>query len=419
MRPSEHVDPLSPASVSAELKDWLTENWDPDLSLVDWRIRLVQSGWATPSWDRRWYGRNLPAWADALVAREIEGFGAPGLPPGPSVGLVAPTIMAHGNADLKERYLQKILTGEERWCQLFSEPGAGSDLAGLTTRADLDGDHWIVNGQKLWNTGAHYAEFGILLARTDWSVPKHQGLTFFVIPMKQEGVEVRPLKQMNFYSSFNEVFMSGARIAADSVVGEIGGGWNVALTTLAHERRFATLGRRRFEGQGRLIAEAKRESERHSATYRWYPQRAGRSDLVVAHAKSRELQTDPVVRQEIARLHALTKVSAWTAQRAAAARLLGRSPGPEGSIGKLAQSAVARQAAKTHSLIAGATGMLCGPEAPFEGKIAEVFISVPAQSIAGGTDEIQRNILGEQVLGLPREPAVDRDVPFRDVARSR
>jgi alkylation response protein AidB-like acyl-CoA dehydrogenase len=405
--------------VRDELVGWLTENWIPNLGLVEWRRRLVDARWAVPSWSREWYGRDLPAWADEVVAEELRRVGAPGLPLGAGMHLVAPTILAHGSRFVKERFLRPILTGEETWCQLFSEPGAGSDLAGLTTRATLDGDQWVVNGQKVWNTSAHHADFGILVARSNWDVPKHRGLTYLILPMRQPGVEVRPLAQMNFYSSFNEVFMSDATAPANYVVGEVGGGWTVALTTLSYERRFGGLVRPRYAaGVGRAVDEAQAEADAHFKTYEWYPQRQGRVDLVVEHAHRAGRSGDPVVRQEIARLLSMQRVSGWTAARARAGRALGIPPGAEGSIGKLSSSHVARQAAKTHSMIAGAGGMLSGADGPYDGIIAEVLISVPAQSIAGGTDEIQRNILGEKILGLPREPMVGQDLPFRDVPRN-
>jgi alkylation response protein AidB-like acyl-CoA dehydrogenase len=285
-----------------------------------------------------------------------------------------------------------------------------------------DGDRWIVNGQKVWNTSAHHADYGILVARTNWDVPKHRGLSYFALPMRQPGVEVRPLRQMNFHASFNEVFMTDAEIPADHLVGEEGNGWAVALTTLAFERRFGVLMQRPrpSPARGRAVEEAEAEAAEHIKTYSWYPQRAGRADLAVPHAQRAGRAGDPVVRQELARLHCLQRVSAWTAERAKAARALGRPPGAEGSIGKLALSNLARQAARVHAVAAGAHGLLAGSEAtaPFDGLIAEVLISVPAQSIAGGTDEIQRNILGEKILGLPREPALDKDRPFRDVPRN-
>jgi alkylation response protein AidB-like acyl-CoA dehydrogenase len=342
-----------------------------------------------------------------------------GLPLGSGVALAAPTILTHGPDPLRERFLLPILTGEETWCQLFSEPGAGSDLAGLTTSAVLDGDEWVVNGQKVWNTSAHHAQFAMLVARTDWEVPKHRGLTYFVLPMHQPGVEVRPLRQMNFHASFNEVFLTDARIPADHVVGDVGGGWAAALTTLAFERRFGGLSRPRFGSvSGRAVEQARREADEHFETYRWYPQRAGRADLVVDHARTAGRAADPLVRQEAARVLSLQRASGWSANRARAARALGRPPGAEGSLGKLAVSEVARTAGHLHGRIAGAAAMLSGPDSPHDGVIAEVLVSVPAQSIAGGTDEIQKNIVGEKVLGLPREPAPDRDLPFRSVTRN-
>jgi alkylation response protein AidB-like acyl-CoA dehydrogenase len=403
----------------AAVTTWIADHWDPDRALLDWRRDLLASGWAVPSWPARWGGRDLPPAADGVVAAALAAAGAPGLPLGVGMALAAPTILAHGPDGVRARFLAPMVTGEQTWCQLFSEPGAGSDLAGLTTTAERDGDGWVVSGQKVWNTSAQHADLGLLLARTDWDVPKHRGLTYFVLPMRQPGVEARPLRQMNDHRSFNEVFLTEASIPAGNVVGEVGEGWRVALTTLAFERRFGALVRPAFApGGGRAVAEAQAEAADHFETYRWYPQRAGRADLVVERAQATGAATDPVVRQEIAALLAAQRASRWTAERARAGLARGRSPGPEGSIGKLAASHVARGAARTHALIAGADALLTGPDSPLGGLIAEVIVSVPAQSIAGGTDEIQRNILGEKALGLPREPAPDRAAVFRDLPRN-
>jgi alkylation response protein AidB-like acyl-CoA dehydrogenase len=411
---------VTPEWVLGEVRAFVAEQWDPDLPLVAWRKRLVASGWAVPAWPVRWHGRGLPAWTEDLVAHELLALGAVGLPIGGGMGLAAPTIMEHGPDAVRERFLLPILTGEETWCQLFSEPGAGSDLAGLSMRAELDGDEWVVNGQKVWNTSAHHADFGILVARTDFDAPKHRGITYFCVPMHQPGVTVRPLRQMNDYSSFNEVFFTDARIPKEYVVGAVGDGWNVALTTLAYERRFgAAMSRPSYAPTpGRALDEARVEAEDHFATYRWYPQRAGRADLLVPRAKETGTATDPVVRQQVAATVAMQRVSRLTAERARVARALGRPPGAEGSIGKLATSDVARASALAHTAITGAEGMLAGADAPAGGLIHEILVSVPGQSIAGGTDEIQHNIIGERVLGLPREPAVDRDLPFRETRRS-
>jgi alkylation response protein AidB-like acyl-CoA dehydrogenase len=414
--------PATVHAVRAEVADWLSRHWDPHLSLRAWRELLLQARWAVPSWPERWFGRGLPAWADAVVAEEIKAAGAVGNPLGGGMTLAAPTILAHGTDAQCERFLRATLTGELTWCQLFSEPGSGSDLAGLRASAVRDGDEWIVNGQKVWTTSAHHADFGILLARTDADLPKHQGISYFLLPMHQPGVEVRPIVQMNRHRSFNEVFLTDARVPAENLLGAPGDGWRIAQTTLMHERSFATMRRATSDGHDpsapRALREAEEEAEHHYSTYAWYPQRAGRAELVPARAVETGRAADPVVRQEVARLVSFVRASQWTAERARAARALGRPPGPEGSLGKLAASEVARRAARAHALVSGARALLTdGPDA-LDAVVAEILVSVPAQSIAGGTDEIQRSILGERVLGLPKEPAVDRDVPFRSVPRN-
>jgi alkylation response protein AidB-like acyl-CoA dehydrogenase len=410
---------VTPDELRAEVRSWVGAAWDPDLPLVEWRTRLHDAGWAVPSWPSAWGGADLPTWADAIVADELLAAGAVSVPVGAGMALAAPTILAHGPDALRAALLGPTVTGEAMWCQLFSEPGAGSDLAGLSTRAELDGDEWVVNGQKVWNTSAHHADLGMLLARTDWGATKHHGLTYLVLPMRQPGVEVRPLRQMNDHSSFNEVFLTDARVPVANVVGEVGDGWRAALTTLAFERRFGAMGSPGYApNPGRTLDEARHEAAGHFATYRWYPQRAGRVDLAVPRAQATGASDDPVTRQELARLLSLQQASRWTAERARAALAAGRTPGPEGSVGKLATSHVARLAAEVHGHISGAEAMLTGPDSPLEGVIAEILVSVPAQSIAGGTDEIQRNILGEKALGLPREPSSDRDTPFRDLPRN-
>jgi alkylation response protein AidB-like acyl-CoA dehydrogenase len=414
------AEPLDAARVRSEVRGWIEANWDPELSLLEWRTRLADSGWACPSWPTQWWGRSLPAPAADLVSAELARAGAVGVPDGVGMHLAAPTLLEHGSDDLKSRLLRPTVIGEITWCQLFSEPGAGSDLAGLTTRSVRDGEEWIVNGQKVWNTSATHADYGLLVARTDGDVPKHQGISYFILPMDQPGVEVRPLRQMNGHASFNEVFFNDARIPEANLVGEVGHGWAVALATLAHERRYAAMGAASplADATGRATREAWAEREVVYEPYKWYPQRAGRVDLVVERAVATGANRDPIVRQEIARLLASARSASWTAQRARAARALGRPPGPEGSLGKLASSQVARAASRVHTLIAGASGMLTGPDSPSAGTIAEIFVSVPAVSIAGGTDEIQRNIVGERVLGLPREPDPSHQLPFRDVAKN-
>jgi alkylation response protein AidB-like acyl-CoA dehydrogenase len=406
--------------VRAELRAWLAGQWDPELSLVEWRTRLADAGWACPTWPERWCGRGLRPEVASVVEQELTEVGAVGIPDGVGMGLAAPTMLEHASDDAKARFLRRTVTGELKWCQLFSEPGAGSDLAGLTTRADRDGDQWIVNGQKVWNTSAHHADVGLLLARTDWDVPKHHGITCFIVPMRTPQVEVRPLRQMNGHASFNEVFFDDAVVPVDDVIGDVGGGWAVALTTLAHERRLAPArwGIALTGAPGRCALEAAEEAAVAVAPYTWYPQRAGRPDLVVERARQTGTSGDPVIRQHVARVVSMARVAQWTQQRALAARALGRPPGPEGSLGKLASSNIARASSLAHAAMTGADAMLTGADSPLEGTIAEILVSVPAVSIAGGTDEIQHNILSERILGLPKEPQLDRDQPFRDVPRN-
>ncbi len=415
----------SHAGIRSELRAWVAANWDPGLSLARWRELLADSGWASPAWPRDWCGRGLPPAAAAVVTAVLAGEGVPGPPDGVGVALAAPVIIEYAPDELRRRLIRPTVTGEITWCQLFSEPGAGSDLAGLATRAVPDGDGgWLVTGQKVWSTGAATADFGLLLARTDPAVPKHAGISCFALPMRQPGVEVRPLRQMNGHASFNEVFLDAARVPPGHMIGDPGAGWPVARATLARERRLAASrpapgpGSRKTpaEQPGRAWQEAIAERTAAAEPHKWYPQRAGRPDLVVARAQAEGKAADPVIRQEIAKLIELAWSARWTADRAAAARAAGQPPGPEGSLGKLASTRIARQAARVHALIGGPHAMLTGPDSPLGGVVAEIILSVPAISIAGGTDEIQRTIIAERILGLPREPDADRDVPFRDRA---
>jgi alkylation response protein AidB-like acyl-CoA dehydrogenase len=411
---------VSEAQVRAEVRTWLAAHWDPELSLVEWRNQLADSGWGMPQWPEAWYGRGLPVGLTRVVEEEFAAVGAIGVARSGVRLLVAATLLDHGSDLHKKKFLRRILTGEDGWCQLFSEPGSGSDLAGATTRADLNGDLWIVNGQKVWTTSAHHAEYGVLLARPDWDAPKHEGMSFFIIEIKQPGVEVRPLKQMNGHASFNQVFFTDAKVLPENLVSKVGDGWKVAMTTLAHERRGAdgmSTPSKRGSRTGRIYVEERAEIEIAMQPYRWYPQRAGRIDLIIERAKETGANKDSHVRQEIAKLMILSKSAEWTARRARAAQRQGRPQGPEGSLGKLAASHVARAAAHVHTLITGAAAMLTGPASPRDGIIAEILVSVPATSIAGGTDEIQRNIIAERVLELPKEPRFDTG-PFRNVRRN-
>ncbi len=408
-------------TIRAEVSAWLDENWSPVRPLKEWRETLVEGGWAAPTWPRAYYGRGFNETQAAAVQQVFAEKGAVGVAQAGPGRLASHTILTHGTDAQKRRYLRPILTGEEAWCQLFSEPGSGSDLAGLTTKAEKVGDRWIINGQKVWNTSAHHADFGILLARTNWDVPKHQGISYFLIDMRQAGVEVRPLKQMNGHASFNEVFMSDAEVLAEDLLGAEGEGWSIAATTLSLERQ--AFGSDRSGGaakdlEGPIYDEYRAELAIALEPYTWYPQRAGRADLLLKRAEGNGAISDPLVRQEIARALCLKKGADLAAAAAVAKRRSGKHRViPEGSIGKLAASEIARQAAHAHTLISGADALLAGANSELDGIVAEVLLSVPAISIAGGTDEIQKNIISERVLGLPKEPRFDTG-PFRDVPRN-
>jgi alkylation response protein AidB-like acyl-CoA dehydrogenase len=411
------ADERDHGAVRSEVAAWLAERWDPERPLADWRALLADSGWGCPTWPTDCFGRGLEPAAAAVVADEFARLGAVGPAAGSGMSLAAPTILRHGSDELGRRLLRGIVTGEEKWCQLFSEPGNGSDLAGLTTRAERDGDEWVVSGQKVWTTGARDAAFAMLLARTSFDVPKHRGITYFALPMRQPGIDIRPLRQMNNHASFNEVFLTEARVRMANVVGEVNGGWAAALTTLAHERGLGRSPLQSGRTGGRTAREAVAEAEEANATYVWYPQRAGRADLVPAQATA--TGAGPVLRQAVADVVARGRVARWNVERSRLAAAEGRAPGPEGSVAKLAGSDLARRCAAVHGALVGADGMLSGPDSPLGGIVAEILVSVPGGSIAGGTDEIQKNIVGERGLDLPREPSVDADVPFRQVLTNR
>lgn len=408
--------------IRKEVSDWLDANWSADRSLIEWRNILLEGGWAAPDWPEDCFGRGYDAEQAAVVSEVFAEKGAVGAAQVGPRRLAAETILVHGSDDQKKRYLPPILTGEHAWCQLFSEPGSGSDLAGASTKAELLDGKWLINGQKVWNTSAHHADFGILVARTDWDLPKHQGLSYFLINMRQPGVEARPLKQMNGHASFNEVFMTDAIVPAEDLMGGEGNGWAIATTTLSIERQGFARGRTptvsREPKEGLIYQELSAELDVANEPYIWYPQREGRVDLVLPRARATGAIKDPAVRQEIARLMCLSSGARLAAASAAAQRKSGSNEViPAGSIGKLGASIIARQAAHVHTMISGSEAMLCGPESAEEGMIAETLISVPAISIAGGTDEIQRNIISERVLGMPKEQRSDTG-PFRDIKRN-
>jgi alkylation response protein AidB-like acyl-CoA dehydrogenase len=393
---------------------WLNANWDPGLSVRDWWARLAESGWGFPTWPQAWFGQGLSADAAAGVRSAFGEVGA--LPPPTGLGqlLGGPMLLIHGNEEQKSRFLPALVRGEEFWCQFFSEPGSGSDLASAQTRAvHDDGGGWTVNGQKVWTSGAQYADRGMLLARTDREVPKHQGLSFFIIDVVQPGIEVRPLHQMNGEHGFNEVFFTDAHIDEDRLVGQVNNGWSAAVTVLMYERfstalPSATPGRK----SGRLDEPAGAAAARVAAART--TGRAGVSEPVIDVARELNEIADPVMRQKLAALWAQERVNSFLTRAGQSARE-GRRPGAAGSLAKLARSQLARSGREVGMAVLGAQGMLNSPEGPGGGEIQFRALSSPGASIAGGTDEIQRGIVGERVLGLPKEPRTDRDVPFKDL----
>ena len=344
-------------------------------------------------------GLGLSPKLQMVINRRITDAGIPLVRGSIGHGMGAPTIVVHGTEEQKRRFLRPLFTNDEVWCQLFSEPGAGSDVASLATTAVRDSDEWIVNGQKVWTSLAHFAKWGLLFARTDPNVAKHRGLTYFAIDMKQPGVDVRPLRQITGQAEFNEVFFTNARVPDTNRLGDVGQGWNVALTTLMNER----------VSIGGAVP----------------PRGSG----VIAHALDIWQQRgnhNAVQRDQLARLWIEAEVARLTNWRAAQLRSVG-TPGPEGSVGKLVHAELNKRVYAFCVNLLGADGMLFPEPNGYEldrTKMMEYttvqawFLRSRANSIEGGTSEVMRNILGERVLGLPGEPRVDKGVAFRDLLRN-
>jgi alkylation response protein AidB-like acyl-CoA dehydrogenase len=351
---------------------------------------LADGGWMVPTWPAEFGGRGMTPADAGVVSRALAGFEAPDLYPY-LVGLhvVAPTLLAIASEEQKHRWLRPIASGTEIWCQLFSEPGAGSDLANVGTRAERDGDVWRVTGQKVWTSRGHYARWGFLVARSDPNVAKHAGITTFAVDMGAPGVEVRPLRQMNGDAHFSEVFLDGVEVPDTDRIGAAGAGWNVTRTALANER--GALG---VSGAGtgvpldRLLTHVRERTA------------AGSGGATSADAMLRDRAIREYVAVETARL---------TTRRARDAARTGRTPGPEGSGSKLRGSATMKSAAGAALAALGADALLAG------GEWQTLFLTAPSMSIRGGTDEIQRNIVGERVLGLAPEPRVDVDRPWSEI----
>jgi alkylation response protein AidB-like acyl-CoA dehydrogenase len=368
----------------------LGDYWSDDASAEEvfaqhraWQRTLAEHGFGAITWPRAFGGRGLGPVEQIIWNEELARRGISGSLFLVGIGMAGPTLIAHGSDEQRARYLAPMLAADEIWCQLFSEPGAGSDLAGLATRAVRDGDAWVVDGQKIWSSGAHQAAFGILIARTDPSVPKHRGITYFLLDMKTPGIEVCPTVEMTGESHFNEVFLSGVRIPDACRVGPVGGGWAVTQTTLMNER-MAMGG-----VEGMLSFDALR-------------------DFVLERGGER---VDDVLRDELARLYGWLKALKLLNARVVTKLGRGQIPSAESSVMKL-------QIARVMTKAADVALRAAGPEALLRrGYWQNQFLFSPAWHIAGGTDEIQKNVAAERVLGLPREPDPSRELPFAELRR--
>ncbi|HZP29055.1 MAG TPA: acyl-CoA dehydrogenase family protein [Acidimicrobiia bacterium] len=402
---------LGADEVRAEVREWLAENWSRDLTVREWWRRLADARLTAPAWPEP-YGRGYPAALARIVTEELARAQVIAPPAGAvALRLAGPTILDHGTPAQQERYLPPMLRGEESWCQLFSEPGAGSDLPSLATRAVRDGDEFVVNGQKVWNSGADVARRGLLLARTSFGVPKRQGISYFVVDMDQPGIVARPLRQMNGQASFCEVFITDARVRVADLLGKLDDGWTVARTTLGHERVNAAERLARglvFVASGEKAGQLDRRTGDVVDAPRGPRGRFTGSAVPARHlielARERGLVTDAVMRQRLAHYYVLTEVHRLTQRRARDAARAGMRPGPEGSISKLVLGDICRASRDLSFAILGADTMLSGADAPYDGELQTVGLGSPGVTIGAGTDEIQRNTIGERILGLPRGP---------------
>ncbi len=346
----------------------------------EWQGKLHQGGWAGITWPAEHGGRGGTPVQQIIFGQELGRFDVPVGVFGQAIGMAGPTIIAHGTPEQQALHLPSILRGEEVWCQLFSEPEAGSDLAALTTRADRDGDDYVVNGQKVWTSSAHYSDWAMLLARTDVQAPKHHGITYFLLDMRTPGIDVRPLRQITGSAHFNEVFLTNVRVPAAHVLGRLQEGWSVARTTLANER---TLG----GGNGQTFDELLRLARRFART---------------GEVGIRQALVDVFVRQQ------LIRYTSWHVQTALSR---GENPGPESSVLKLAFSKQAEAAGDLAMTLQGPAAGLFDYSAPADWPWQSQFLGQWSIRLGGGTDQVQRNIVAEQALGLPRDPKMPTSPP--------
>ncbi len=356
-----------------------------------WQKKKADSGWAVLHWPAEYGGRGATPIERVIFQQEEGLYGKLSSLFGIGHGMCGPTVMAYATEEQKRRLLPKLAAGEENWCQLFSEPSGGSDVAGLRTRAERDGDEWVVNGQKIWTSVAHLADWGLLILRTDPNVPKHAGLTMFFLHMKSPGIEIRPIKQANGQSDFNEVFFTDVRIPDSQRLGPVGGGWKVSLTTLMNER--ASIGARAVTGFPELFEYV--------------------NGLSTEDGPAIE---DSAVRSKVATWAARASGLKYTAYRAISSLSKGETPGPENSIGKLVSGSMLQEIAMFALDLQGEAGVLADPaQADAAARFQAILLRSPAVRIEGGTDEILRNIIAERVLGLPADIRADKGIPFNQI----
>ena len=409
------------------VQGWIEEHWSLDLTVAQWWDLLFDAGYAFPTWPEGLGGSGASAAEARVITAALAKAGTLAAPVGNGPNMGGPTLLEHGTAEQQERFVAPMGRGKVQWCQLFSEPGAGSDLASLSTRAELDGDTFVIEGQKVWSSKADVSEWGMLLCRTDWDAPKHRGITFVMIDMRQPGVEVRPLVQMNGASEFSEVFLTEARVPVTDVIGEVGGGWDVARTTLANERANSAAGR----GRGAVLVEAGTLAGNLDRTVgevieRWRaaggaPRRQApllSSRKVVELARSHGVAQRPVLRDRVVRYHVHSEVYRLNGQRVRDLAKAKVRSALDGSALKLDLARLCHESRDLTYELIGADAMLTNGSAADGGRVVQTGLTAFVPSLGGGTNEIQRNIIGERTLGLPREPAVDADLPFRELRRS-
>ncbi len=403
-------DPSSAPSedrLRAEVRAWLADNWDDQLDPGQWRKTVVDSGWAFCTWPLDFFGRGVPPELSDIVEAEFARVKAisPAFGPGhdPWVNFMAHALRAHGSARMKQHILPQLLRGElGQGVLLYSEPGAGSDLAGVQTRAERDGPGYRISGQKIWSSGAKTADWGMLLARTNFDVAKHKGISYFLFPLRvagelQPGIDIRPIRQMNGEAHFNEVFLTEAWCPAENLVGGENDGWRVLQTALAQERI----------AMGRIF--------RENQVLDTAPVLSGADDLIAA-ARTAGKDQDSVLRQRIVQLHVWRLVHKWNTQRAAD-EIKAAGSSSAASLGKLANSRILNETGTLLRYLAGPQALLYDYDDHRREEPNSIAMSAFVNSIGGGSDQIQRNIIGERVLGLPRSPEPDRDVAFRDARK--